>query len=276
MLQGLPLAAGLMEKQMSNEENSRIKPRHFEVVFWPGEGEKRAIIRDAYGNLVSVKVIGEIVDALRREYPIKTYVYIGFSQIRQLWKIGFTHDVERRAQELRIDVKHFVVCEGSFIGREVERFWHNFFKSCRVRNEWFDLKPTDIELIATISDVPDIAEFKRKLSKLECRIPVEKTPEPQQTVAVELPGPLTVDDLIEQKRRAAIRKAMKRAALRGKHIGRPARPEPHEAFLAKPSSVAAREALGRGLSLREAARAAGVSINTVRKVKEALVDGKIL
>ncbi len=78
------------------------------------------------------------------------------------------------------------------------------------------------------------------------------------------------DEEIEQRRRAAISVGLKKAAMRGQHVGRPEGNEPVEAFLAKPKIVAVREALEGGLSLREAARAADVSVNTVRKVKALL------
>jgi len=51
------------------------------------------------------------------------------------------------------------------------------------------------------------------------------------------------------------------------HIGRPKAAESDEEFLANPSSQHIIEALKMGLSLRQASRQAGVSINTVRKVK---------
>ena len=54
----------------------------------------------------------------------------------------------------------------------------------------------------------------------------------------------------------------------GVHVGRPTGAESEEAFLAKPSSQLALAALSQGLSLRQAAKVAGVAVNTVRKVKE--------
>jgi hypothetical protein len=75
-------------------------------------------------------------------------------------------------------------------------------------------------------------------------------------------------DTVEQKRRVAIRVGMQRVAARGKHIGRPRRAEGEDKILAKHAAVA--EALRQGLSLRQAAKASGVAVNTVRKVKAIL------
>lgn len=70
----------------------------------------------------------------------------------------------------------------------------------------------------------------------------------------------------EQERRAAIKTGMQAAAHAGKHIGRP--PETDQQTLERHAGVV--RALQDGLSLRQAATAAGVSVNTVRKVKALL------
>ncbi len=75
-----------------------------------------------------------------------------------------------------------------------------------------------------------------------------------------------------QKRSNSIRVGMQRAAQWGAHVGRPAGGETNEDFLAKPSSVRVIGALERGLSLRQAAEYAEVSVNTVRKVKAVLEE----
>jgi hypothetical protein len=72
-------------------------------------------------------------------------------------------------------------------------------------------------------------------------------------------------DQVEARRRIGIRQGMQRAARRGKQIGRPT--ESLDDFLNKPEIVKVRETLGAGKSLREVAKAAGVAVNTVRKVK---------
>ena len=72
------------------------------------------------------------------------------------------------------------------------------------------------------------------------------------------------------KRSEAIRRGMKAAKNWGQIIGRPSTSENVEAFLNKPTSKKVIEALNNGLSLRKAARCAGVAVNTVRKVKDAM------
>ena len=76
-------------------------------------------------------------------------------------------------------------------------------------------------------------------------------------------------DAVEQKRRTAIRKGMAKAAARGRQVGRPSQSD--QDFLNRYSAV--KEALESGLSLRQAAAAAGVAVNTVRKVQR-MIDGK--
>ena len=71
-------------------------------------------------------------------------------------------------------------------------------------------------------------------------------------------------------RRSAIQVGMQRAAQWGTHIGRPQGTQTDEAFLLKPKSQRVAEALKEGLSLRQAAIQASVSVNTVRKVKALL------
>ena len=67
-------------------------------------------------------------------------------------------------------------------------------------------------------------------------------------------------------RRDAIRLGMQAAADRGQRVGRPA-DDPAQIVASYPAVVAA---LQSGLSLRGAASAAGVAVNTVRKVKQAI------
>jgi hypothetical protein len=63
---------------------------------------------------------------------------------------------------------------------------------------------------------------------------------------------------------------MQRAKNWGTHTGRPTGSNDSiEQFLIKPSSIAIIDARERGLSVRAAAQSAGVSPNTVQKVKVA-------
>ena len=73
----------------------------------------------------------------------------------------------------------------------------------------------------------------------------------------------------EEAKSIAIREGMRRAAASGRHVGRPrgSGKSGNELLRHHPGVVAALE---RGLSLREAAKASGVAVNTVRKVKALL------
>lgn len=80
-----------------------------------------------------------------------------------------------------------------------------------------------------------------------------------------------VREIERRKRRSRyIRRGMKRAAKRGKHVGRPKGNEAVDAFLAKPKNQAITLAIGKNLSLRQVREVTGASINTIRKVKAAL------
>lgn len=81
-----------------------------------------------------------------------------------------------------------------------------------------------------------------------------------------------VTEATERRRRQAIREGMKAAVEQGKSIGRPHGVETIDAFLTKPKTLAIKRALEQGLSLREAARQAGASVNTVRKVQAYLTQ----
>lgn len=83
--------------------------------------------------------------------------------------------------------------------------------------------------------------------------------------------PAAIEQLIataEKKRQhqQATRDGMQAAAARGQQIGRPGGAESPTVFLAKPSSQRVLRALDAGLSIRAAAKEAGVATNTVRKV----------
>jgi hypothetical protein len=84
------------------------------------------------------------------------------------------------------------------------------------------------------------------------------------------PPPKTLRPSKRQQRSSAIKTGMQRAKNWGTHTGRPRGcGDSHEQFLNKPSSIAIIEALDSGLSVRAVAQSAGVSPNTVQKVKAA-------
>jgi T5orf172 domain len=97
-------------------------------------------------------------------------------------------------------------------------------------------------------------------SKIETEIELKIENERQKAIA----------EKKRQQRSSAIKTGMQRAKNWGTHTGRPTGSNDSiEQFLNKPSSMAIIEALERGLSVRAAAQSAGVSPNTVQKVKVA-------
>ncbi|MEM6525936.1 MAG: competence protein CoiA family protein [Bacteroidota bacterium] len=72
------------------------------------------------------------------------------------------------------------------------------------------------------------------------------------------------------ERREKIKKGMARAKANGVHVGRPKGLEKMQRFMAKPKNQEIATLLKSGLKLREVERKTGCSINTVRKVKQAL------
>lgn len=75
----------------------------------------------------------------------------------------------------------------------------------------------------------------------------------------------------QQQHSVAIKIGMQQAKDLGVHIGRPkGETESIKQFLAKPKNQAIAAVLKKGLSLRQAAKETGASVNTIRKVKAAL------
>jgi hypothetical protein len=128
--------------------------------------------------------------------------------------------------------------------------------------------------IGMLTEYYQFAEAKRVLRDLR-RMKAKELTELERGTLLGLPSPREEKvrlEAIEQKRRAMIRLGMKKAAAHGRRLGRPpgsGRIQDIDTFLAKPKSQAVRQALEQGQSLREAARSANVSVNTVRKVQRA-------
>lgn len=117
-------------------------------------------------------------------------------------------------------------------------------------------------------DDPD--EAKAALRDLRRMKPKVLTPEEMDILAGK-PSSVEQAILTEQKaqqRSQVIKTGMERARQWGTHVGRPpGATEADETFLAKPASQRVIQALQEGLSVRKAAERAGVSPNTVQKVK---------
>lgn len=101
-----------------------------------------------------------------------------------------------------------------------------------------------------------LEEEDRALAEAEARAEAERLEQERQ-------------EQIEMKRRKAIRVGMKKAKKAGKHIGRPKGATESDAQLLEKYHVLTLY-IKSGFSLRKAARLAGVSVNTVRKVKSVL------
>jgi hypothetical protein len=144
--------------------------------------------------------------------------------------------------------------------------------------------------LARVDGLADCFQFKdltpilRDLHRLP---PKELTDAEVQRILDDEPPPIEVaivDFLTEQAEatrrttlrgriQAGMKEAPRGSPAAGKHVGRPAgQVEDAEAFLAKPSNQRVITALEDGLSIRNAAAAAGVAPNTALKIKRLLDD----
>lgn len=205
----------------------------------------------------------------------------------QFYKIGITRrSIEERLAEIQADLMpHFQTIEIEVLG--VWAHYGNLEYYFKYRYRRFR------KAIAQFSEYyqfPDVATAKAVLQELR-RLPAKTISAVEQSILDRQPSEIeqqlaserqayaayeAAQQRIErqraqqQARSQAIQTGMQRAAHWGKVLGRPRQAESADRFLAKPSSQRAIAALDQGLSLREASRAAGVSVNTVRKVKAAL------
>jgi hypothetical protein len=181
----------------------------------------------------------------------------------RLYKIGVTtRHISERVHEVRQDLQAHLGDVGiDVIGTwpaygNLELYFKYRYQDQNVRvgvlTEYFAFANVSPVLL-DLENLPT-----RRLTRLEEGILAGELSDLENTVRLEE---------IERRRKAAIKTGMRRAARRGKHIGRPPGRKSPEDFLAKPTSRAATDALANGLSLREAARVAGVAINKIRKVK---------
>lgn len=86
----------------------------------------------------------------------KTLGYVYFASNDRLIKIGHTTRLDKRMDVLGIEpIHHLQIVDY----RKLERWFHDYFSKSRVKGEWFDLHPDEIEWIkelesdgATITD----------------------------------------------------------------------------------------------------------------------------
>lgn len=188
------------------------------------------------------------------------------------YKIGVTRrPIEERVAEVAQDLRsHF----GVSFRVEVLGTWAyrgNVEKYFKYRYARFNYPIESLTEYYKFDNESDAASVLRDLRRMNLK---GLSPKEQEIIAGR---PSSIEQVIEadiqaQKTSHSIRVGMQRAAQWGAHVGRPAGRETDEAFLAKPSSVRVVEAVEQGLSLRQAADYAKVSVNTVRKVKAVLEE----
>lgn len=218
------------------------------------------------------------------------------SDLNTIYKIGVTtREIAERIDEIEPELKEAL---GYKINIETIGLWENhggleryfIYKYQKHRcqsikfTKYFEF-PSNIAP-AVLRDLRrlSIRNFRKKereildgiSSKIETEIELKIENERQKDIA-EKSGVFAVgspdhakDPSKRQQRSSAIKTGMQRAKNWGTHTGRPTGSnDSSEQFLNKPSSIAVIAALERGLSVRAAAQSAGVSPNTVQKVKVA-------
>lgn len=81
-----------------------------------------------------------IMKSLSHRYERPCDVYLGYSPSRNLWKIGLSRNVHRRAEQLDIEIKHVIPCVNVREAVFLERMLHEMYADARVHGEWFALK----------------------------------------------------------------------------------------------------------------------------------------
>lgn len=186
----------------------------------------------------------------------------------KVYKIGVTtRPIEERIKEIYSDVTPLL---GEVAIRLIDTWEHRgnvelYFKY-KYKNQ--NAQIGNLTEYFSFADLGDITRDLRRM-KIKALTPLEEEILRGDRTALEL-GAEAQD--IEARRRAAIRAGMTRAAGKGQSIGRPRRtaPETPQEVLDRPYAAQVTSALEKGLSLRETAKAADVSVNTVRKVQAAL------
>lgn len=184
-----------------------------------------------------------------------------------LYKIGVTtRNIEDRVREIVADIQPILgVVEVKVLGTWSSRGNVEFYFKHHYREQQHLLGSlTEYYQFEDVTPVlRDLRRMKAKvLSDLEREILDGNRPH------IELEWE---SQTIEQRRVTAIKPGIERARKKGTRLGRPPGLETADDILAKPYANQVREALAAGLSLREAARAAGVALNTVQKVKAAAI-----
>lgn len=196
------------------------------------------------------------------------FLEVVITPVYKLYKIGVTtRPIAERIAEITAELKPLVgdvainVIKTFDQRGNVEPYFKYRYAARRAAldtlTEYFDF----------ISDLPEV---KRDLSRMQAKTltPLELEIIRGDRTPVELEIEAAA---IEDKRRAAIKVGIARRAAQGEAVGRPRRtsPETPQEVLSRDYAPQVIEALNQGLSLRAAAAAAGVAVNTVRKVQAA-------
>ena len=201
---------------------------------------------------------------LRRVLACSLY----FIQIGEdgLYKIGVTtRDIQERLREIAIDLRPTL----GDVPLTVLGIWpargnvEHYFKHRYRDNQ----RP-----IGTLTEYYRFEDVKPVLRDLR-RMKAKQLSELEHDIVVGGRSRIELDwesQQIERRRVAGIKPGIERARQRGKQLGRPPGADTADTVLMKPYVEKVREALNAGLSLRDAARAAGVAINTVQRVKRVL------
>ena len=193
------------------------------------------------------------------------------------YKIGVTRrPIEERVAEVEQDLRsHFgIPARVEVLGTWTHR--GNVEKYFKYRYARFNYPIGSLTEYYKFDDESDAVSVMRDLRRMKLKGLSQK----EQEIIDGFPSPIEQAieadiqahqaDIQAQKTSQSIRVGMQRAVQWGAHVGRPAGGETNEDFLAKPSSARVVGALEQGLSLRQAAEYARVSVNTVRKVKAVL------
>lgn len=183
-----------------------------------------------------------------------------------LHKIGVTmRPIEERLREIAADLLPiFGAVQITVIGAWSARGNVEFYFKHRYRNQQ--------HLLGTLTEYYQFNDIKAVIRDLRRMKEKELTPLEQGILQEDRPEIELrwESEQIEQRRIAAIKPGIERARQRGKQLGRPPGRETREDILSRPYVSKIQEALAAGLSLRDAARAAGVALSTVQKVKAAM------
>lgn len=96
--------------------------------------------------------------------PKEGYVYLLSSSVG-LYKIGMAKDVSRRMSDfdrtIPIETKciHFIKTSDK---REAEKFLHNKFSEFRVKYEWFQLSPEQVEWICSLGEIDSLFDVRNR------------------------------------------------------------------------------------------------------------------